>query len=268
LNFITGKNLLERSDCKTCHNPDKVSIGPSYKAIAERYKGKNVVDTLAQKIITGGNGNWGQNVMAAHPQHSIEETAAMVEYILSLASQQKSLPASGTVAFAKSSTNNFSSSYILRAVYKDRGGPVVGSLTSSKMVVFKNPRVDAEEMKIDKKMSVIHPDGTDITIVGGINNGSYLILDSIDLTGISSVEIAAVSLQKGSVVEAHLDNASGPLIAQANLPVTDQSRQKMLSVRSTIKAVTGKHDLYFVFRSNAGMEENVAYADYIKFSKK
>jgi cytochrome c len=70
LNFVNGKHLVETSDCKTCHNAEKTSIGPSYNAIADRYKGKDVAAQLAEKIIAGGNGNWGKNMMAAHPQHS------------------------------------------------------------------------------------------------------------------------------------------------------------------------------------------------------
>ncbi|MBC7919921.1 MAG: PQQ-dependent sugar dehydrogenase, partial [Ferruginibacter sp.] len=82
--FLKGKNLVANSDCKSCHDVSKKSIGPSYVAVAERYQGKQVRDTLADKILMGGNVNWGKNVMAAHPLHTREEATVMVRYILSL----------------------------------------------------------------------------------------------------------------------------------------------------------------------------------------
>ncbi|PIQ19758.1 MAG: carbohydrate-binding protein, partial [Cytophagales bacterium CG18_big_fil_WC_8_21_14_2_50_42_9] len=68
LKYLQGKTLIANSDCKSCHALEAKSIGPSYLAVAERYKGKTgIEDMLAAKIIQGGNGNWGKNVMAAHP---------------------------------------------------------------------------------------------------------------------------------------------------------------------------------------------------------
>jgi len=39
---------------------------------------------LAEKIMKGGQGNWGEIPMAAHPNISMEDASAMVEYILSM----------------------------------------------------------------------------------------------------------------------------------------------------------------------------------------
>ncbi|MBK8143178.1 MAG: hypothetical protein IPK57_20860 [Chitinophagaceae bacterium] len=46
----------------TCHKVDDVFTGPSYRQIAKRYKGASAAEVaeLAQKIIKGGNGMWGQ----------------------------------------------------------------------------------------------------------------------------------------------------------------------------------------------------------------
>ena len=95
---LRGKMAIANSDCKTCHTLSEKSIGPNYNEIAQRYRGKNAEKMLAAKIISGGNGNWGKNVMAAHPQHSEKEAAEMVRYILSLAdAQRKPLPLSGVL---------------------------------------------------------------------------------------------------------------------------------------------------------------------------
>lgn len=80
-----GKALIEGSDCRTCHKDDTKLIGPSYQDVAKKYENneKNV-KMLTEKVIKGGQGNWGEIPMAGHPNLSEEDASAMVEYILSM----------------------------------------------------------------------------------------------------------------------------------------------------------------------------------------
>ncbi|ELR73750.1 Putative secreted glycosyl hydrolase [Fulvivirga imtechensis AK7] len=80
-----GKKLIENSDCKTCHNETKKTVGPAYVEIARRYPNSEAVtNDLAQKIIAGGTGNWGEVPMTAHPDLQEDDAKQMVAYILSL----------------------------------------------------------------------------------------------------------------------------------------------------------------------------------------
>ncbi|MEZ4918765.1 MAG: family 16 glycoside hydrolase [Saprospiraceae bacterium] len=80
-----GEKLMAKTDCRTCHNPQVKTVGPSYKEISERYKNTtNNWETLAQKVIQGGSGNWGIAAMSAHPDLQPEDAISMVQYILSL----------------------------------------------------------------------------------------------------------------------------------------------------------------------------------------
>jgi cytochrome c len=80
-----GLALVAKSDCFTCHQVMDNATGPAYQAIAERYKDKpGSVDSLAQKVIKGGAGNWGTVPMTAHPTVSEEDAKTMVKYVLSL----------------------------------------------------------------------------------------------------------------------------------------------------------------------------------------
>lgn len=81
-----GLALVGKSDCLTCHKIDEPSTGPSYMSVSERYAGKEaeVRDSLANKIIKGGVGNWGPVPMIAHPSISPEDARLMVHYVLSL----------------------------------------------------------------------------------------------------------------------------------------------------------------------------------------
>ena len=80
-----GGTLIGKHDCKTCHNSIKKTIGPSYKAIAERYEHNDGnIAMLANKIKTGGSGVWGEQVMTPHPEVSDFDLKEMVKYIFTI----------------------------------------------------------------------------------------------------------------------------------------------------------------------------------------
>ncbi len=84
-----GAELIENSDCKTCHNPTERTVGPSYQEIAERYNNSpGNVRELSAKIIEGGSGNWGEVPMTAHPDLEAADAGSMVRYILSLSADE------------------------------------------------------------------------------------------------------------------------------------------------------------------------------------
>ena len=67
--FSQGAVLINKNDCRSCHLNDRKSVGPSYLDVAARYKGNQYQQQMiAQKIITGGTGVWGEHAMSAHPQ--------------------------------------------------------------------------------------------------------------------------------------------------------------------------------------------------------
>lgn len=72
--LVAGKRLIELSDCKACHGVEKKSIGPAYLDVAKKYKGAWMIEAkLADKIIKGGGGVWGEQPMSAHPQLTKDE---------------------------------------------------------------------------------------------------------------------------------------------------------------------------------------------------
>ena len=80
-----GLSLIEQQDCKTCHKVDVKLVGPAYKEVAQKYPNtEENVNMLADKIIKGGSGNWGEVAMLPHPSISKEDAKEMASYILSL----------------------------------------------------------------------------------------------------------------------------------------------------------------------------------------
>lgn len=80
-----GAKLIAANDCSTCHKVDVKVIGPAFKDVAARYPATEAnIDTLANKIIRGGKGNWGDVAMAPHPALPLNDAKTIVKYILSL----------------------------------------------------------------------------------------------------------------------------------------------------------------------------------------
>ena len=63
-----GAKLIAANDCNTCHKEDVKVIGPAFVDVAAKYPATDSnIDSLANKIIKGGKGHWGEVPMTAHP---------------------------------------------------------------------------------------------------------------------------------------------------------------------------------------------------------
>ena len=80
---LADQALLKKNNCMACHAVDKKLVGPSYKAVADKYRGQSdAADRLAKKIRAGGAGVWGAIPMPPHPQVSEADAKTMATYIL------------------------------------------------------------------------------------------------------------------------------------------------------------------------------------------
>ncbi|MCC8410197.1 c-type cytochrome [Mucilaginibacter sp. UR6-1] len=80
-----GGELIKASDCLTCHKEDVKLVGPAYADVAKKYQPTAAnIDMLADKVIAGGSGNWGQIPMSPHPNVSKNDAKEMVKYILAV----------------------------------------------------------------------------------------------------------------------------------------------------------------------------------------
>jgi len=80
-----GEALVKASDCKTCHHPTNKIIGPPHTDVAKKYEFTQAnVKMLADKIIQGGVGVWGEVPMNAHPDITQADAEKMARYVLSL----------------------------------------------------------------------------------------------------------------------------------------------------------------------------------------
>jgi cytochrome c len=82
---LASADLAQKKNCMACHATDKKLIGPGYKEVAAKYAGqKDAADKLAQKIVKGGSGVWGQVPMPANPQVTDAEAKQLAAWVLSV----------------------------------------------------------------------------------------------------------------------------------------------------------------------------------------
>lgn len=258
----TGQILLGKNDCKSCHMMNKRSVGPSYLEIAKKYKGKSgAVESLAQKVIKGGSGVWGDHAMSAHPQLSVADSRSIVEYILTAGDKKaavKSMPIKGTYATKPAEEQKEKGTYILRAAYRDRGTTAMAPLVGEDILVLRHPSLDPEQADVTKGFNKIITPGKALYMEG---NGSYLGYKDIDLTGISGF-ILKVNMNNrvaaaGGIIEVRLDAPDGELVAQTSFVDAQQRGSKTLT--ALLAGVTGKHTVYFVFKNEKAAANQVIF---------
>jgi cytochrome c len=240
-----GKNLVFSGDCKACHQLSSKSVGPSFTEVAAKYKNDPKAATyLADKIVKGGGGVWGEVSMSAHPNLPSKDLQQMVKWILSLSQaegKKKSLPPSGTILpSAKDSGLLY-----LTASYTDDGElRGVKSLSGKKTITLRSNVISLKEADQVTGFAVFDSTGTRYLALPPKGEGS-LRIDSIDLAGIGWVELTLVSPQvipEGYSFELRLDGTNGTKYGEASLP----GNVKTTVVKIPVESPPGHsfHDIY------------------------
>ncbi|MCH8962052.1 MAG: PKD domain-containing protein, partial [Bacteroidetes bacterium] len=279
---LVGKAMIEGSDCQACHQSNAASIGPSYTAIAQKYEDDEGAPAyLAEKIIQGGGGVWGDQGMAAHPQLSEAEAAQMVRYILSLADEAEavsSAPLRGVYATTEHGNDGEEGHYIIVASYRDRGAAGIGPLTGRDAVLLRPPRLQAETFDAsDADTTLTLPEnyprsdpGADIVV--GVNN-TYIAFDAIDLTDVSRLT-ASIGLQPrlttGGRIDVRLNRPEGPRVGTFTIEQTEETMTGFRPYTIDLMPIQGVFDLVFVFinEDNPEATDPVCGVDWIYFHHK
>ncbi|MBB6501279.1 c-type cytochrome [Pedobacter cryoconitis] len=83
--MLPGEKLIATADCVGCHNKTQKVIGPAYVDIAAKYPSNDEnISKLADVVIKGSKGTWGDLPMTPHPNLSKDDAKQMVTWILSL----------------------------------------------------------------------------------------------------------------------------------------------------------------------------------------
>jgi cytochrome c len=276
--FSVGRNLIESSDCKSCHQYATTSIGPSYKAVADKYAyTPENLTYLVKKIKEGGSGVWGEHGMAAHPDLSDVNAKRIADYIFSLSSKNPNVSRLGLAGEVKPETPNFENAagrFVLRAAYKDKGTSKAKSIFSEKIIQLKPNILRPQDLDYSQSVQLITTPGYSFSLVG---DGAYGVYKNLDLTSIKSI-IAFVQASSrngaiGAYVEARLGSPTGELLGKsdfisqaeqsmerppAGVNVADWNRNRAKKAAIIFsREIKGKQDVYLVFRNEKAKKTDV-----------
>ncbi|WP_143304615.1 ThuA domain-containing protein [Chitinophaga vietnamensis] len=254
---IAGKNIMETSDCKTCHKPDEKSIGPSFKQVAEKYKNDpSAPETLAKKIINGGGGVWGETAMSAHPTLSMGEARQLVEYIYSIGgatAKVPSLPISGSLNPTLGNELKDNGVLYLLASYTDKGGPGIKPITGTATIELHNPKLPAAVYAKADGVAVFDANGMKFLIPATAEGWvAYKKLDLTDVSGIEVMYMVQEPQEQGYVLEAFLDNAEGAKLGEVTIgPGAAPKAPNLASINFSPITDGKQHALYFKFKATS-----------------
>ncbi len=222
--FAVARAMINNVDCNNCHHLDTKSVGPEFVEIAEKYKSKYAwaMDSLPNKIRSGGSGVWGTVNMPAHPSISLNDARTIVNYILS--SEQKTistLPLKGTYTPKIPAGDNGKGKLIVRAAYTDKSAKGSEAITTEEVKTLRSSELSpgTADTMYRAEVNLQTMFAVSLNIIPKANG--YIGFKQIDLTGIPQLEISAMALKmmgyQGGTIEVRLDNPDGELLGQVTI---------------------------------------------------
>lgn len=238
-----GKELFYSQDCKACHTENTVSVGPSLMDIAGKYA-HNEQNTalLADKVIRGGSGVWGNRPMSAHPGMPVEEAKMIVDYILSLKSAGAGLPAEGTLTLKDHIGKSTSGVYLLSARYTDGGANGIEALTGQQFVMLRHPKLEAEDRDEDGNMRFLNYIN-ELLSYGVAKDGSWFRFRSIDLKGITRAKFRVMLQGAGGTLEVRAGSKEGPVACSLTVP---SGKGEWVELTAPVTPAATRQDLFFI----------------------
>ena len=270
-----GKQLIDASDCKACHAENEKVNGPSYVDIASAYTSEDK-NSLIGKVIKGSSGVWGETMMAAHPQLSVNEVGKIIDYILSLRpnsqSQDNSLPLSGSIQFTDHMKKDAGGKYILMASYLDEGNDQVAgsSLSVSDQLTFIAPKIEAEHAN-DKSKGLGIWNNMGATLVGSIVHNSYLKFEHISFKNLTGIQLAAAysaNYPYAGKVEIRKGSMDGPILGTTELGYSHPKKGSMKYYDIPVPSSEEKGPLFLVFKNPDDKDQYILNANWIMLKYK
>ncbi|MEM6415278.1 MAG: ThuA domain-containing protein [Pseudomonadota bacterium] len=286
-----GLALITENGCTSCHQVNDDSVGPSYQAVANRYRDRpDVVSYLKGRIKNGAQGNWGDRVMGGFSAIPEGELDRIATFIAGLGGADDSnataqtvdgrlIPVSGdafidqhddAIVSHKFIGTTLAGEYTLKASYTDKGGKGVPPIEVAETRKLLAPRVATVPLAAKGKsygVSVYAEGGGKVTLFN--QNNSYLELGTFDLTNIAKIKVGQfdipISLPKDRVFEIRKDGPDGPVIGSSVYGKGFSLIPKYAPVTVDIDAQQGFTNLYLVIRKDGEFDGMMAGVHHVEF---
>ncbi|MEY3051623.1 MAG: hypothetical protein RLY31_1408 [Bacteroidota bacterium] len=256
--YAAGKRLMEKSDCYSCHQLDRKSVGPTFLDISTRYRrDPAAVGYLQRKIKEGGVGVWGEVAMAAHPALPDADVVMMARYILGLTQRpDNALPLAGAYTPVIPEGEGDQGVFLLRAAYTDRGANGMPGIRREEVLVLRNANLSAAACDESRDMMKFKMPGGSSELMIAQEEGAYLLFRDVDLTGIGRIGFLANAPanfgMQGGKVEVRLGAPDGPLLGTSGLitaaAMDPAAPPRPNLVTAVLTPQEGLHDVYLVCR--------------------
>jgi cytochrome c len=198
--------------------------------------------------------------MLAHPQHTEDEVAIMLRWLLALEKGKGGPTLSrGLDGQVTAPKDGKPGTLLLEATYTDLGAGPAGSLSGKGTVTLRHRRLEAESAEVDggKKAG---------KVVGSTNHGATLKFTGLNLANSKGITIlASTGGAKGSQVEVRLDSPTGPLLATVDITFTGDWN-KLVENKAPLGPSTGRHDVYLVL-TNPKKGGGLMNIDWVQFDR-
>jgi cytochrome c len=216
--FAVGSALMEKTNCRACHNTATRTVGPSMSELAAKYKPDGAtLDALARKVRAGGTGVWGnEQTMPPHPSLTLDEARTIVRLMLSVNEQNvRTLPLTGTYTPTVPPGESGAGMFLIHAAYTDNGRSGLPVLTSDAVKVLRSPLIMAKDADIRRGVTPsIAFGGFETGLVAAPN--SYLGFKKIDLSGVRKLSLwIATPAGPGGSIEIRLGSPVGSMLGAA-----------------------------------------------------
>lgn len=242
-----GLELMKQSDCFNCHMVDRKLIGPSFLEVAARYRDQeHALDEVARRIVTGSSGIWGEIPMIPHPQHGIEQSRHMAEWVFSLGEEESDVVLTGsTGSFEVAKPEQVDPKkgpgvLIVEASYLDGGAAPIPPLSGSATIRLRHPRLHPGDSDAHEGLSLSG------TRAGAISDGGWVKFENLNLTDRTKATVCYASAGPGGTIELRHGSPDGPLLGSVEAPPTggwDQQESREL----TLQPPSERGDLYVRF---------------------
>ncbi len=254
-NQPAGLRLMRGSDCLNCHAPDRNLVGPSFQAIADKYRSQpHQLDLSVQRVREGSTGVWGKVGMLPHQQHTVGEITQMVEYIFSLTADDSRPSATGfnnVLAIAEDQGQ-----LRLVANYTDLGRGDLPKLTGTAEVLVRSRKVQAEAANDYRGTRPLGSKNAEQgQFMGAIDHLGYLRFDDLHLAENQRISIRVASAGAGADVQFRSGSVDGTLLGTTTVKVNN-SWEDFQEQEVQLTNPPGQVTLYVVFtneKSRSGL---------------
>lgn len=226
-----AKDLIDANNCLGCHNIDEQRIGPSYKAVAQKYKNDpKAMEYLTNKIGNGGSGAWGELNMPAFPGLSEDNRRILATYVLSLANEKpKNLPLKGDLVLQKFDEKK-PINYQLTVQYTDKAQNNIPAISVNKQLSWKPANHELSNYLSDDDLSNSLErgrfNGIDLIKVEATGEPIGFSMGQVDLRQVKTIKLFGYSGSETTAwsFEIRENDANGKIVAAGTSPAKSQTQ--------------------------------------------